>query len=306
MKIDRLVAIMNYLLRHGTTSAQKLAEEFEVSARTIVRDMETLGQAGIPIQSTQGADGGYSILDTYVIDKAIMNRQDYGHIMMALYALLSTYASKGVAHTMDKVFPFYDKTDIPVRLDFSVANEKQEINVYIAILERAIRQQKKVAFRYTNNENEVRQIEAEPVRLEFKWYNWYLTAFYAKHQDYCMFKLVRMEQLEVLEQENTINHAHREIVISDERNVVTVTLRGNAGIKSKCREYLNGEVREEYADGSFLYQFTAPENEFFWFGVVLSFGNNVTILEPQNVIDRIVAVCDATRKQYKEDDNGYL
>ena len=75
---------MNYLLRHGKTSAQKLAEEFEVSARTIVRDMETLGQAGIPIQSTQGADGGYSILDTYVIDKAIMNCQDYGHIMMAL------------------------------------------------------------------------------------------------------------------------------------------------------------------------------------------------------------------------------
>lgn len=306
MKIDRLVAIMNYLLRHGKTSAQKLAEEFEVSARTIVRDMETLGQAGIPIQSSCGADGGYSIIDTYVIDKAIMNRQDYGRIIMALYALLSAYASKEVEHTMDKVFPFYDKADIPVQLDFGVANEKQEINAYIAMLERAIRQQKMVAFRYTNNENEVRQIQAEPVRLEFKWYNWYLTAFYAKHQDYCMFKLVRMEQLEVLEQENTIDHAHREIVISDDRNMVTVTLHGNAGIKSKCREYLNGEIREEYEDGSFVYQFTAPENEFFWFGVILSLGNNVTILEPQSVIDRIVAACDAAGKQYKEDDNEYL
>lgn len=306
MKIDRLVAIMNYLLRHGKTSAQKLAEEFEVSARTIVRDMETLGQAGIPIQSACGSDGGYSIIDTYVIDKAIMNRQDYGHIMMALYALLSTYASKEVAHTMDKVFPFYDKADIPLQLDFSVANEKQEINTYIAILERAIRQRKMVAFRYTNNENKVRQIQAEPVRLEFKWYNWYLTAYYARHQDYCMFKLIRMENLEMLKRENTIDHANREIVISDDRKVVTVTLRGNARIKSKCREYLNGEVREEYADGSFVYQFTAPENEFFWFGVILSFGNNVTILEPRSVIDRIVSVCDAASKQYKEDNNEYL
>lgn len=306
MKIDRLVAIMNYLLRHGKTSAQKLAEEFEVSARTIVRDMETLGQAGIPIQSTYGADGGYSILDTYVIDKAIMNRQDYAHIITALYALLSTYTNKDVEQTMDKVFPFYDKTDIPVQLDFSVANEKPEINEYITILERAIRQQKTVAFRYTNNENEVRQIQAEPVRLEFKWYNWYLTAYYARYQDYCMFKLIRMENLEMLERENTIDHANREIVISDDRKVVTVTLRGNARIKSKCREYLNGEVKEECADGSFVYRFTAPENEFFWFGVILSFGNNVTILEPRSVIDRIVSVCDAASKQYKEDNNEYL
>lgn len=306
MKIDRLVAIMNYLLRHGKTSAQKLAEEFEVSARTIVRDMETLGQAGIPIQSTYGADGGYSILDTYVIDKAIMNRQDYAHIITALYALLSTYTNKDVEQTMDKVFPFYDKTDIPVQLDFSVANEKPEINEYITILERAIRQQKTVAFRYTNNENEVRQIQAEPVRLEFKWYNWYLTAYYARYQDYCMFKLIRMENLEMLERENTIDHANREIVISDDRKVVTVTLRGNARIKSKCREYLNGEVKEECADGSFVYRFSAPENEFFWFGVILSFGNNVTILEPRSVIDRIVSVCDAASKQYKEDNNEYL
>lgn len=139
MKIDRLVAIMNYLLRHGKTSAQRLAEEFEVSPRTIARDMESLGQAGIPIQSAFGADGGYSIVDTCVIDKKIMNREDYNHIITGLYALLSVYRDEGVVQNMDKVGSLYGNKDCPIQLDFSVANEKHEINERVRTLEKAIR-----------------------------------------------------------------------------------------------------------------------------------------------------------------------
>lgn len=71
MKIDRLMAITIYLLNHGKTSAGKLAEQFEVSPRTIMWDIDTLGQAGIPIQSTCGAEGGYQIMDTYVMEKQV-------------------------------------------------------------------------------------------------------------------------------------------------------------------------------------------------------------------------------------------
>ncbi|MDE7477838.1 MAG: WYL domain-containing protein [Lachnospiraceae bacterium] len=300
MKIDRLIAIINYLLRHGKTSAGKLSEEFEVSARTIVRDMETLEQAGIPIQSIYGADGGYSIMDTYVVDRKMINPKDYDYIITALWALLSAYANKDVEQTMDKMMPFYDNRQQMIKLDFSVANENREISAYINILERAIRQQKAVRFRYTNNENVEKQIEAEPVRLEFKWYNWYLIAFYPKHQDYYMFKLVRMEKIEVLEKEITVNHENQDIAIQDERKTITVTLRGNAMIKSKCKEYLNGKVTEEYENGDFEFRFCVPESEVYWYGVILSFGNNVTILEPQSVIDRILATCDEVKKIYVE------
>lgn len=313
MKIDRLIAIMNYLLRHGRTSAQKLAEEFEVSTRTIVRDMETLGQAGIPIQSTCGVDGGYSIMDTYVMDRKVVSRQDYDHIITALYALLSAYADKGVEQTVDKLLPIYARADAEeicrgsgasaahgVQLDFSVASEDRGVNESIQILENAIRQRRIVAFRYTNNENVVKQMEVEPVRLEFKWYNWYLIAFHSGHQDYCMFKLVRMEAVTVLEKENTVNHEERDIVLRDERKVITVTLRGHASIRSKCREYLNGEITEEFENGDFVFRFCAPESEVYWYGVLLSFGNNATILEPQSVIDRILATCDEVQKHYEK------
>lgn len=356
MKIDRLIAIMNYLLRHGRTSAQKLAEEFEVSTRTIVRDMETLGQAGIPIQSTCGVDGGYSIMDTYVMDRKVISRKDHDHIITALSALLSAYADKSVEQTVDKLLPFYAHADaeevsrksgasaargqwrreipcptgkhvdaeevsrrsgasaargqgrreIPgrrecaVQLDFSVAREDRGVNESIRILENAIRQRRIVTFRYTNNENVEKQMEVEPVRLEFKWYNWYLIAFHPGHQDYCMFKLVRMEEVAVLEKENTVNHEERDIVLRDERKVITVTLRGNAAIRSKCREYLNGEVTKEYQNGDFEFRFCVSEREVYWYGVILSFGNNVTILEPQSVIDRILATCDEVQRHYEK------
>ena len=313
MKIDRLVAIMNYLLRHGRTSAQKLSDEFEVSVRTIVRDMETLGQAGIPIQSTCGADGGYSIMDTYVMDRKTVSRKDYEHIAAALSALLSAYADKGVEQTMDKLLPLYahadaeetsrmgSADDFPVLVDFSVANENREVNAAVKILESAIRQRRIVRFRYTNNENVVKQLEVEPVRLEFKWYNWYLVAFHPGHQDYCMFKLVRMEEIMVLDKGHSVSHEERDIVLQDNRKGITVTLRGNAAIRSKCREYLNGEVTKEYQNGDFEFQFCVPEKEVYWYGVLLSFGNNVTVLEPQGVIDRILATCDEVKRHYEKE-----
>lgn len=320
MKIDRLIAIMNYLLRHGRTSAQKLAEEFEVSTRTIVRDMETLGQAGIPVQSTCGVDGGYSIMDTYVMDRKVISRKDHDHIITALSALLSAYADKSVEQTVDKLLPMYAHVDAEevcrksgastargqgrrecaVQLDFSVAREDRGVNESIRILENAIRQRRIVTFRYTNNENVEKRMEVEPVWLEFKWYNWYLIAFHPGHQDYCMFKLVRMEEITVLEKENTIDHEGRDIVLRDERKVITVTLRGNAAIRSKCREYLNGEVTKEYQNGDFEFHFCVPESEVYWYGVILSFGNNVTILEPQSVIDRILATCDEVQRHYEK------
>lgn len=301
MKIDRLVAIMNYLLRHGRTSAQKLSEVFEVSVRTIVRDMETLGQAGIPIQSTCGADGGYSIMDTYVMDRKMVSRKDYDHIITALYALLSAYADKGVEQTVDKLLPLYAHVeDSSVLVDFSVANENREVNTIIKILESAIRQQRAVTFRYTNNENVVKLLEVEPVRLEFKWYNWYLVAFHPRHQDYCMFKLVRMEEISVLDKGYSVNHGERDIVLQDNREGITVTLRGNAAIRSKCREYLNGQVTKEYQNGDFEFQFCVPKREIYWYGVLLSFGNNVTVLEPQSVIDRILATCDEVKRHYEK------
>ena len=81
MKIDRLMGIVVYLLNHGRTSAQKLAEEFEVSSRTIMRDLESLDQAGIPIQSFYGAEGGYQLMEDFVLEKQVATTSMIGFLL---------------------------------------------------------------------------------------------------------------------------------------------------------------------------------------------------------------------------------
>lgn len=299
MKIDRLIAITNYLLRHGKTSAQKLAEQFEVSPRTIMRDMDALTEAGIPIQSTFGVDGGYALIDTYVIDKQVMSEQDYTYVISALRGMLTAYHSKALEQTMDKVLAIPEINESIVRVDFSVASEKRDVNSYMPILEHAIRQQQAVEFLYTNSEDVQKVRQVEPARLEFKWYNWYLIAFYPKYQEYCMFKLVRMENLKILETKHSLNHAEQEIEIQDERDALEITLRGKGKVKSKCKEYLNGEVTKLYPDGDFEFRFWAPDGENYWFGVLLSLGNQVTVIEPKRIRDKLLATCKEIINNYE-------
>ena len=276
MKIDRLMGIVVYLLNNGRTSAQKLAEEFEVSSRTIMRDMESIELAGIPIQSFYGVEGGYQIMDGFVLDKQIATTHDYDWIAAAL---------KGKA----------------VSVDLSAAKEDNKINEQLALLEAAIKKKCIVRFSYTNSHDEMKEIQAEPVCLQYKWYNWYLIGYYEKYQDYCMFKLVRMNNLQVTDIKNTKAHNLSEIKMKNSNdNIVHIKLYGKAIIKTKCREYLNGRITREFENGDFEFCFSVPEHETFWFGVILSFGNKAKIIEPQEIKERIIKTCKEIQMEYEE------
>ncbi|MFT4106981.1 MAG: WYL domain-containing protein [Lacrimispora sp.] len=302
MKIDRLMGIAIYLLNHGKTSAQRLAEEFEVSARTIMRDMDTLDQAGIPIQSSYGADGGYQIVDTYVMEKQLANNRDYAFIVTALKGFASAYTNKNLEKTLYKMNSLTDGQIPPISLDFSAAHENREVNNQIQLLEGAITQKKIVRFQYTNNENEVKPMQVEPASVIYKWFNWYLVGYYEKYQDYCMFKLVRMEHLEITEKRNRIEHCAENIFIRERssQKVIEIKLRGKARVKSKCKEYLNGHIIKEFENGDFEFCFSVPEKETYWYGVLLSLGSEIRVIGPQSVIDRILATCNDLFKEYGE------
>jgi len=193
MKIDRLMNIVVYLLNNGRTSAQKLAEEFEVSSRTIMRDLESLDQAGIPIQSFYGVEGGYQIMDGFVLQKQAATNHEYDWIVIALKGMVSAYANKSLEQTLAKMKSIDHSEENAVSVDFSAAREDDKINEQLMLLEDAIKEKNVVQFIYTNSHDEVKEIQVEPVQLQYKWYSWYLCGYYEKYQDYCMFKLVRME-----------------------------------------------------------------------------------------------------------------
>lgn len=301
MKIDRLISIVVYLLNHGRTSAQKLAEEFEVSSRTIMRDLESLNQSGIPIQSFYGVEGGYQIMDSFVLEKQVATSHEYDWIITALEGMASAYASKSLKQALEKVQSISHTRDTAVSVDLGVASEDEKINEQLMLLEDAIKDKCVVRFSYTNSHDEVKEIEVEPVCLQYKWYNWYLIGYYEKYQDYCMFKLVRMDNLEKINITFTKSHNFSDIKMKDNNdNIVHVKLYGKAVIKAKCREYLNGRITQEFENGNFEFSFSAPEHETFWYGVILSFGNKAKIIEPQEIKERIIKTCKEIQVEYGE------
>ncbi len=308
MKIDRLMGITIYLLRHGRTSAQKLSVEFEVSTRTIMRDMDTLCQAGIPIQSNCGAEGGYEIMDIYILEKQMADGQDYEFVLMALKGLASAYADKNIQKTIDKIELLSAGEEHPLNLDLSVVRENSDVNEKIRILEEAVRKKRTVSFHYTNNANEEKEIETEPVGVVYKWYNWYFIGYSLKYMDYCMYKLVRMEEPVMTGKQNTKEHSLRKALAQMEQNsgkksaqkTIEIKLLGKPVIKAKCKEYLNGKITKEYENGAFEFCFQVPEEEFFWYGVVLSFGSDAKVLEPKIVAERIAATCHELLEVYKK------
>lgn len=301
MKIDRLMGIVVYLLNNGRTSAQKLAEKFEVSSRTIMRDLESLDQAGIPIQSFYGVEGGYQIMDGFVLEKQVATSHEYDWIVTALAGMASAYASKSLEQTLAKIKNLNASKSTAVSVDLGVAREDDKINGQLILLEDAIEKKYVVQFSYTNSHDETKEIQVEPVSLQYKWYNWYLIGYYEKYQDYCMFKLVRMDSLRVTDIKNAKAHDLSDIKMNDSSaNIIHIKLQGRASIKTKCREFLNGRITQEFENGDFEFCFSVPEHETFWYGVILSFGNKAKIIEPQEIRERIIKTCKEIQTEYEE------
>ncbi|TYS86278.1 YafY family protein [Rossellomorea aquimaris] len=94
MKVERLLAIIIKLLNTNRITAKKLAEEFEVSVRTIQRDIDSINLAGIPIVSYKGSNGGYGILEEYKISTGLFNDIEYELLLTALNGVYKTYDDK--------------------------------------------------------------------------------------------------------------------------------------------------------------------------------------------------------------------
>lgn len=115
-----------------------------------------------------------------------------------------------------------------------------------------------------------------------------------------MFKLIRMEKLRETDIEYTAYHDISEIKLSENREkTMYVKLYGKACIRAKCREYLNGRIEQEFENGDFMFCFSVPEHETFWYGAILSFGNHVRVIEPQELKERILKTCREIQAEYE-------
>ncbi len=292
MKIDRLIGITMYLLNRNVVSAKELAKQFEVSTRTIVRDIEALSMAGIPVSSYTGASGGYEILDTFRLNKQITTVDDYLFIIMAVRGLCSAYDNQKINGTLEKLLAseHHSHKEQRVFIDFGVVKEGDNISEYVHRIEGAIYGNVIITFDYTTSSGQQNLRMVEPLALSYRWYAWYLLGFCAYKNDYRFFKLNRISNLTVTDtliahQHNNVSELLEKQWNSDTRRVFTVRLLCKAKARIPVIEYLKGKIVEEYQNGDFVMEMQVVEHERMWFSLLLSFGDKVRDLEPQEIIE---------------------
>lgn len=302
MKVERLYAITVYLLNHGLTSANELAKHFEVSLRTIQRDIDSLCIAGIPVVSLPGSNGGYEISEKYKLDNHFATSDDYSYILAALKGFVSATADVNAANTLEKITQLHKEDNQNIILDFSVLREGEQET--LQKLQSAIAEKRAVSFTYTNNDNETRNHTVEPVAVVYRWYAWYLLAWSKVKNDYRNYKLIRMSNLTITDKAITKEHESAETILkkaekTDKRKYTELLIKCKAQARTRVHEYLKGQIVKELADGDALMKLTVIENEQFWLGTLLSLGDEVEVLEPQNIRSRLSEAAEKILSLYK-------
>lgn len=294
MKIDRLMGITMYLLNRNVVSAKELAERFEVSVRTIVRDIESLSMAGIPISSSTGASGGYEILDTFKLNKQITTMEDYLFIITALKGMCSAYDSEKINTTLEKLLTagHYKDEEQRIFIDFGVVREGRNIPGFVREIEEAIQNKRIIEFDYADSAGQKSHRTVEPLALNYRWYAWYLLAYCTNKNDYRIFKLNRLTDLTVTDRQINYEHGNVPELLEkqwrdDTRRYIPMKLLCKAEVRVAIMEYMKGKIIEERENGDFVIATYGIENERMWLSLLLGFGDSIEVLEPQEVIDML-------------------
>ena len=303
MKIDRLIRILSVLLQEEKTTAPELAERFEVSRRTINRDIEDLCRAGIPIQTTQGTGGGISIMVGYRMDRTILTSKDMQMILAGLRSLDSVSGSNYYSQLMEKIragsSEFVTGRD-SLLIDLS-SWYKDSLAPKIETIQDAIGDRHLIRFRYYAPSGESERM-VEPYYLVFRWSSWYLWAWCRDRKDFRLFKLNRMDHVCKTE---TVFECRKAALpdLSNEKifpGGIRVKVLFSPEMKWRLVEEFGPECFTESDDGRLLFtaDYTDMDNLITW---MMTFGDKAEVLEPKEAREKIVQMAQKMITIYKEE-----
>lgn len=301
MKIDRLIGILSILLQKDKVTAAELSEKFEVSRRTIVRDIEDICMAGIPVVTTQGKGGGISIMDGYKIDRALLSAEDMKAILTGLKGLDSVSDSPRYRQLMYKLS--VENSEISelgdqIIIDLS-AWDKSAVSGKIELIKNAIKNGDIITFKYyAPNGESVRVIE--PYHLIFQWSSWYVWGYCTTRRDYRLFKLTRIFELK-----NTYKKCESRDVPPYKCNrlwhlngQITATVRFDTSMKWRVIDEYGIDIPRFNADGNIEFTHTWSDKQNF-FGMILSYGDKAEIISPPELREEFYELVKNILKIYK-------
>lgn len=300
MKIDRLIGIITILLQRDQITAPELAKRFEVSRRTINRDIEDICRAGIPLVTTQGYGGGISIADGYKVDHALLTQEELQMLFSGLKGLDSVserpYSTRLVEKLSGKAIDVADTMVIDL-----ASHYQKSLAQKIGVIRDAIQNRRHISFRYYYEKGES-QRTIEPYRLIFKWSAWYVWGYCLQRQDFRLFKLNRLWNLETgtdmfvprelpplkLDQYFSENRVHLKALFEKDQ-------------KYRLIEEYGPDCFQLDPEDSLLFErdFVSYSNMREW---VLSFGSQVEVLKPEQLRDDLRQQAEKILDKYKEHD----
>ncbi|MBU9746114.1 helix-turn-helix transcriptional regulator [Diplocloster agilis] len=285
MQISRLFEMVYLLLERKNMTASELARRFEVSTRTIYRDVDTLAQAGIPIYTSKGKNGGIRLMEDFVLNKSVLSEEEQKQILTSLQSM-NAIKIDGVQPVLSRLAALFGKerTDW-VQIDFSWWNPENSVSGRFEQIKQAIFSEQIVEFDYSGMNGECDRRIVEPVKLVFKGADWYLLAFCRLRQDFRFFKLSRMEHVDV-QTETFIPKTPPDFEDSGKREAygkrVQVEVRIAPEMAYRVYDEFSSTQRKRLEDGSFLVSFEMVENDWMY-GYFLAYGPYLEVLNPAGV-----------------------
>ena len=293
MKIDRLVSIIMVLLDKNRIGAQALAQMFEVSQRTIYRDVETINMAGIPIRSTPGVGGGFEIMEEYKLEKKVFSSSDLSAILMGLSSLSSMVRGEEVVQALAKVKSFIpaDKAkEISLKanqiyIDLSPWLGNRNVQPYLELVKTALERNKLLAFDYVDRHGTRTTRTAEPYQLVLKNSHWYWQGYCHTRKDFRLFRLSRTLNLHMLEQTFIPKECPKpQFEYPDflAPSYTTITIRIHTSVMDKVLEYCTYDHSQPDGPEHYTVAFPFIENDYYY-QILFSFGTECECLEPLDI-----------------------
>ncbi len=303
MSESRLFKILYYLLDKGTVTAPELAKKFEVSVRTIYRDIDMLSGAGIPVYTTTGHGGGIHLFDNFVLKKSLLSEQEMQDILIGVQSLSAVQYpdTDGVMSKLKATFQIAESDWIEI--DFSrwcsiVEKEKQ----YFEMLKRSILGRQEIQFLYYNSLGEVSQRRCQPLKMVYKDKAWYLYAYCLKRNDYRLFRISRIKELLVTDQYFKSHSEMKESVFSlmeEMGKPITIELSFPKEVSYRVYDTFEDDVIK-WNGQEIRVNVTLPETEWLY-SFIMSFGNQISIMYPVSLKEKIIERYKIALKHFEED-----
>lgn len=287
MKIDRLLSIVMLLLERNKVSTSTLAKMFEVTPRTIFRDIEAINRAGIPIISYPGVHGGIGIMEAYKIEKKLFTVSDITALLIGLNSIQASMSSEEILTTIAKVKGLVSEEQMKdfesqISIDHTSWLGNGSAKPNFEEMKNAIHEKKLLSFKYSDQNSRRTQRKIEPYRLVLKNSHWYLQGYCTVQQDFRTFKLSRISALKPLNESFVPREIGPELFEMTEKHTITIKLLIDESLRDFMVEYCGEQNIQPHGENKWLATFPFKENDL-GYGYLLGFGHKCECLEPEHV-----------------------